>query len=306
MKQLPIDSGMYHSVSREVYDGLPYVNASLLKQMVRSSKTAAYAMKRQPPDSPALRFGSAFHTAILEPHLLPLEVAVAPKIDRRTKEGKQLAAQFEEENKGKTILSHDDMLSIERMQEAISIHKIANDWLAKGDPEVTCVVNPIHGDEPYTLADVTARKERNDTPPVLRRSGKCRIDWVRDDALIDVKTCQDASPEAALRSSVHFGYHLQAAWYRELHRRSVGLDSPLPFIFIFVEKTPPHGVLVCELDKMLLEIGWTVASEALQSVHDWEVWGAEDYAGGKQVTLECPSWLANKYKGMTEAEHVSS
>lgn len=304
-----IETGIYTGVPREGYDFVPFVNCSTLKKVVRSTKAASHALRKQQKWSAALRFGSAFHTAVLEPELFESEVAVAPLLDRRTKIGKQEWADFQADNGHKIILDAKEALAVTRMQQEIQDHELASSFMndPTGQAEVNVLVNPFSGVKPYTMADVLAVNETKKLyPKMLHRACKARVDWVTDTELVDVKTCQDASPDAVVRSVVHFGYHLQAAYYRELYRRAAGHDSVLPFVFIFVEKEAPHGVLVCELDDILLEIGWTQCSEALRQVMDWMSFGQQDYAGGRKLIIECPHWLAKKYESNTEAEHANS
>tara|TARA_R110000796_G_scaffold197524_1_gene313857 strand:+ start:1516 stop:2451 length:936 start_codon:yes stop_codon:yes gene_type:complete len=310
MSEYPdIETGIYTGVPREGYDFVPFVNCSTLKKVVRSTKAADHAIRKQQKDSAALRFGSAFHTAVLEPELFDDEVAIAPTVDRRTKIGKQEWTEFRDSNKHKIVLEAKEAAAIVRMQEEILDHELAAALMGDptGDAEVNVIVNPFSGVNPYTMDEVlSANEAKAIMPTMLHRACKARVDWVTDTELIDVKTCQDASPEAVVRSVVHFGYHLQAAYYRELYRRAAGHDSVLPFVFIFVEKEAPHGVLVCELDDILLEVGWTQCSDALRSVMDWMSFGHQDYAGGRKLIIECPQWLAKKYESRTEAEHANS
>jgi hypothetical protein len=55
--------------------------------------------------TPAMAFGTAVHTFVLEQDRFADEFVVAEKFDRRTKEGKEAAARFEEANQGKTLIT---------------------------------------------------------------------------------------------------------------------------------------------------------------------------------------------------------
>ena len=54
--------------------------------------------------TPAMAFGTAVHTYVLEQDRFAEELVVAEKFDRRTKEGKEAAARFEEANQGKIVI----------------------------------------------------------------------------------------------------------------------------------------------------------------------------------------------------------
>lgn len=293
-------TGLHANVPRETYDNLAFLNASTVKNVLRSSKSAAHAIRKSSSDSPALRFGTAFHTYILEADLFNDEIAVAPEVDKRTTAGKAKFADFAIASKGKTIISKDDHRKLQRMSDEIYGHELAASYLddERGLAELTAVWNPNE----HTAADSLSAKENRF---ILPNALKGRLDWLTPNAIVDIKTCADASPRGVQRSAVQFGYHVQAAFYRELFRRASGSEDLLPFVFVFVEKEAPHGVLVVELDEMFLEIGWTQTSRAIDTVQDWMMFGHSDYAGGRKVTIECPQWLAQQFKGETESEYNS-
>ena len=59
--------------------------------------------------TPAMAFGTAVHTFVLEQERFADEFVVAEKFDRRTKEGKEAAARFEEANQGKALITSEEM-----------------------------------------------------------------------------------------------------------------------------------------------------------------------------------------------------
>ena len=63
--------------------------------------------------------------------------------------------------------------------------------------------------------------------------------------LIDIKTCEDASPEACVRSVASYGYDVQAAHY--LATWEAATSERRGFRFVFIEKSPPHEVSVVDL-----------------------------------------------------------
>jgi hypothetical protein len=80
---------------------------------------------------------------------------------------------------------------------------------------------------------------------------KGRADWVfRTDGgviLLDLKTTEDASPEAFGRSCARYGYHMQAAWYSDGWAACTG-DNVLGFVFGAVESGWPHIAQAYMLD----------------------------------------------------------
>ncbi|MDD7972483.1 PD-(D/E)XK nuclease-like domain-containing protein [Roseinatronobacter alkalisoli] len=63
--------------------------------------------------------------------------------------------------------------------------------------------------------------------------------------LIDLKTIEDASPDAARRAVENYGYDFQGAFYPEVWKAACGEDRDM--IFAFIEKLPPHEVAVVHL-----------------------------------------------------------
>jgi len=77
---------------------------------------------------------------------------------------------------------------------------------------------------------------------------KARPDlWVEDHTLVDIKTTDDASPDAFARTVTTFGYHLQAAHYLTM----TGAEN---FIFVAVERKAPYAVGIYRLDAEWVQI----------------------------------------------------
>lgn len=70
--------------------------------------------------------------------------------------------------------------------------------------------------------------------------------------LYDLKTCEDASPEACMRSVMNYGYDVQARHYLDVWAAATGEERK--FRFVFQEKSPPHEVCVIELSALDLEL----------------------------------------------------
>ena len=111
------------------------ISASDLKRMMKSMATWKYE-KDHPDetDSPAFKFGRAFHKLMLEPDDFDNEWIVAPKFDRRTKEGKEAAAAFEKQAEGKEVIDEETYTTLLEMQKALYETPFVK-LLIKGDHE---------------------------------------------------------------------------------------------------------------------------------------------------------------------------
>lgn len=104
----------------------------------------------------------------------------------------------------------------------------------------------------------------------------CRamIDYAPDnplEPLWDLKTCEDASPDACIRSVTGYGYDLQAAHY--LDTWFAATLQKRGFRFAFVEKAPPYGVSVIELHAGDDDADWMLAAHDKAS-EARRLWGA--------------------------------
>jgi hypothetical protein len=63
--------------------------------------------------------------------------------------------------------------------------------------------------------------------------------------IYDFKTCEDARPEACLKSVLNYGYDVQQEHYRAVWKAATGEDRR--FVFVFQEKSAPHEVTLVSL-----------------------------------------------------------
>ena len=92
-----------------------------IKRMMKSMATWKY-LKDNPQDdkdTPALKFGRAYHKFCLEPYDFENEFVVSPKIDRRTKEGKAAYEEFEKQAAGKEIIDEETYEKLSAMRDVL-------------------------------------------------------------------------------------------------------------------------------------------------------------------------------------------
>lgn len=82
---------------------------------------------------------------------------------------------------------------------------------------------------------------------------KAKIDGISGRFVWDLKTTYNADAESFGRSAAKYGYASQAAHYIQA-AKSIGVDNP-EFLFLCVEKEPPHLVSVIKLDEYDVELG---------------------------------------------------
>jgi hypothetical protein len=239
--------GIYR-MSNEDYHRSNGISRSNLEQLLRSPQhyQAAQAAHEEPTD--AMIVGTAFHVKVLEPDTFEQQVAVAPKIDRRTNAGKEAWGRFQNDNVGKCIITVDQYDQISPMADAVHAHPIARVLLSGGESELS-----------YYAID-----------PTTGVLCKCRPDYYNPGAgwgLVDLKSCLDARPEPFARAAFLHGYHIQSAYYSAVTqsaRKAAGDDRPIEnFFFVCVEKAPPYAVAVYLADDAMKLAGYNAMMEAL-------------------------------------------
>lgn len=220
--QAPSEPGIYAGLSNSAYHAGPGVSKSQLDKLSKSPfhYHAHYlSLKRVSSyETPAMRFGTAVHTAILEPDLFASWV-VMPDVDGRTKEGKAAKALAQEEAaaRGVEVISADDYAKVTAIADSFSRHTHLSSFLDTGHAELSVYWNDA------------------DTGILCR----CRPDWLAPGCVLDLKTTEDASPRAFQRSAYSWRYWVQAAFYLD-GLAANGVDAR-GFIFAAIEKSEPHA-----------------------------------------------------------------
>jgi len=235
-----------------------YLSASALKAFAKSPNHYIQYVMGATETTPAMTFGSAFHCYVLEPKEFKKRYAVAPQVDRRTKAGKEVWNAFVEGVTEREVLTQQDMGLILDMEAAIKHHAPAFKLLG------SC--NQFEQLKEGKISDVNF---------------KGIADGMGDGFIVDLKTCQDASPEAFERTAYNSFYHEQAAAYMELF----GADR---FYWIAIEKNPPYNVAVY----MQSQEAFFKAQHRLKSlIQQWDEWDGKPMSYSDNVfMLNLPKW----------------
>ncbi len=202
------------------------LSKSMLTHFVKSPAHYIAALEEKQEPTKAMVFGTAFHAEMLMPN--PSEhYAVKLKMDGRTKEGKAYNEQFEIQNAGKACIDVTEEASIKGMKDAVWKHPLARQLMEdRGLNEFSVFA---HFTEGY--------------PSVLLKG---RFDAFNPDTgvIIDLKSCEDASPEGFRKAVRLYRYDLQYVQYVWLASQLYNVKE---FYFIAVEKSPPYAVGVYRL-----------------------------------------------------------
>ena len=226
----------FFDVSDEVYFGSKGLSNSAMGKILKS---AAHFMV-EPPQTPALAFGSLVHCSVLERDQLEKRFVRMPKIDRRTKLGKETLAAFQEEHSDKILVKPEDWDLCAAITQKVHSHPIAS-----------------------TLLNGMTHPELASWKTIDGVLCKAKADGWAPDYMLDLKTTKNSSEAFGgfIRSVYDYGYHRQAAHYLEMFYDDFEDKS---FFFIAAEKDPPYNVNVFELDKEYIEIGRKQRDKAIR------------------------------------------
>lgn len=236
-----------------------------LELLLRSPAHYRYSLGNPRPSTAAQELGRLAHAVILEPHTVDRSFA-CEKIDRRTAAGKARALEIEE--RGLTVVSEEQMEMAYGMRDAVMDNPVARILLSSGKAEMSL----FWTDEETGLPC------------------KARPDWWNEDhqVLVDLKTANDASEDAFSRAAGSYSYHMQDAHYTA-GASSCGL-SPVAFLFLVVESSPPHQTAIYVLDETAKHAGAVKIARALTLLAECK--RTDSYPGYPQgiQTLELKPW----------------
>lgn len=239
--------------------------------------------------SPALRFGSLYHTVLLEPDTLGELYATVPadaprrptSIQRNAKKPSLETLEavawwdnFEANTAGKEIVDAEDINRATAMREAVMRHPAARAALTE---------HALHTEASLFWRDPETGVECRGRPDRIRTDG----------LIIDPKTCQDASPEAFQRSAWNYGYYRQAAFYLDAWKLITG-ETPKAFVFIAQESEPPFLTAVYVASPAMIELGRAEIAEDLRRFA--QCLSTDTWPGlpGHPMELTVPAWAMPK------------
>lgn len=277
-----VEPGIYQNLSFDEYAAIDAVNQSLLNQFRKTPKHAKHYLDTGGKSTPAMEFGWLVHLATFEPERFAAEVVTAPKVDKRTKKGKETWAVFQAEHAEKYIADAESFDKISAISKAVHSHESAHELLTgEGANELSIVwMDEEHG------VKCKARLDR-----VTTMNG-----WP---VIPDLKTTRDASPWAFQKSFHSYGYHVQGA--HSLAGAEVLYPTPAGnpyrrFMIVAVESEPPHAVNVFDVDDEAIEQGMKDRDKYMRmwkrcvTTNQWPDWGPG------VNSLDLPAYAYNRWE----------
>ena len=189
-------------ISFKDYQSAKGINASFLKACLQGAYQGYKYLHESKKPSAEMAFGSALHHYILEPDTFIDHYLVQPKVDRRTKVGKEQAEAFERLANGKEIIDEEDLAKIARIHSRLHDNAIFKDLYANTYKEASYFAEFVDGHQ-Y----------------------KARFDMVNPSSgiIVDLKTTRSADRVSFTRDIFNLGYDLQMLHYANV----LGCNHPL-------------------------------------------------------------------------------
>ena len=251
-------------ISNEEYHAHPALSSTDIKTV--ANKSLAHWKGQIRKESVAFDLGSAVHAMLLEPEL---NLVIKGPETRRGKAWSEAYAIAKDE--GRILLTEADYDLAVSMSEACLKNPAANHFL--------------------THSDLLCEKSFFATDPEKDLELKTRPDGLLKEhgIVIDIKTCQDASPEGFARAVRTFGYDIQAAFY--LHVLRLCKIPAKQMIFICIEKDAPHVTACHELSEMYIRHAHNRMEGTLYNIR--QAMDTEEFVTlwPDINTIHLPSWM---------------
>ena len=263
-------------MTEQEYRQHPAISRSDLFKIKESPEKFKYHMDNPESPTPSLIFGQLFHAMALQPETVDEQFVIDPKINKRSNAGKDEWKAFLEANEGKTIITDDMYQLATEMCKALYANEAARK-LIDGEKE-----------KPFFWIDELTGEECKCRTDVITKIGDLNI-------IVDLKSAESAATENFTKDAVKYGYDFQSAHYKTGVEKNTGKEYI--FVFIVVEKKPPHAVNILQADELFIRRGYDIFRELIGIYHDCKQTGNWYGYLGKfnQInSLALPAWLAKE------------
>ena len=285
-----LEAGVYDNIQAEDYHRIFGLTKSGLMELRRSPAHFWNWMNGTPTESTkAMNFGTACHTLVFEPHKWADEICVIPEDAPKKPTKAQLEAKepsdkaiesitwwnnFEKNKKGRAIITAEEEVEARLLAQAV-----------RNNDEVRAYL-----DHPSAKAEVSiVSKERVKGLDIVCK-GRCDLLTMDGTVMVDLKTCEDASPEGFGKSFMKMGYWMQAAHYLAIAKHS-GMKVE-KFIFVAAEKSPPYCTALYSLTTEDLEKAWKIRQRLMEQLSDCIARNNFPAYSKGVHELTMPSWIA--------------
>jgi|TARA_B100001939_G_scaffold339544_1_gene346469 hypothetical protein len=234
----------FPNISNHEYHNSAGISSSTIRKFGVSE---LHAVKEEIEHTPALRFGSAAHSYIVEGEsAFAKEVAIISG-SMYSAANKDIVAECQD--KGITCISQKDFETIKAMSD--NMLPYGDKLLHPSDNEYPCdYFNYPYERALYWWEDEVLCKLKAD---VIRYPDTPMHDS-KDLIVVDYKTTKSCNPDSFVASIRQYGYQYQAAWYaRGFEKAGFRVRE---FVFVAQEKTNPYATKIFKINTDNLEKYW--------------------------------------------------
>ena len=222
------------NLSNEDYHSSEPISSSNCKDLLISPWLYNYKRQNKTASTPAMKFGTMFHSLVLEHENFDNEYVVADIPKRNTKQGKADYQELVETVGARQLVSTDDFLQAQEMRHN----------LAKNDLVRTLLSGGVAEQSVFWVGEAT------------KVHCKARADYININQgyIVDLKTT------SSLADDINFGfttkkynYDLSASFYIDGFKQAINKD--FDFYFIVIESSPPFNYGIYKLSSGLIEQG---------------------------------------------------
>ena len=246
------------------------MSASQLKAFLNHSpKAFQYYLDHPKPATIYMQQGELVDHLITRPDTFDDSYVVAPKVNKRTKAGKEEWAAFEAlaESKGARVIDEEMLHNAERIVSVISNDPIASDYLVGS------------GQEPFYWHDEEFDVDCRYMPD---------LEDPEQSLLVDLKKTRSASPSGFARQAYQLGYDVQMAHYAEGYRKRHG-EYPRTIALLAYEWDAPHDCSVHVVSEAFLDEGRRRREEAIVGIKECR--GCNEWPSYGLHVIDPPNWV---------------
>jgi len=244
------------------------LSCSMLKPLLVSPAHFQVALTQPPKQTEAMVFGSVLHLLVLEPHLLPQEVAIFPGVaSRRTSEYKEFVAARPD----KMVIDEPTFSEARALADKVMgtpyKGRVLGKFIEESVPEAT-----VYYTDPTTGLRI-----------------RLRMDAFHPELTFDVKSTRHGDARAFLRDAIDMDYDLQAFLYSFGRGLYEGSQLLKPFVFVAAETEAPYSISTLSAGSTFMDNGarkYQAALTAYKACSETGLW--PDL--GTDAELEIEPW----------------
>lgn len=244
------------------------LNWSTLRHIATSAKLLRWRVEHPQADNQALLCGRSIHCAILEPEEFPKRWVTTTPCQAKTKNGEPCRSDGSLYSLGTwycRVRGHAPLGAVDSPGDGIEIIDAAGLELTRMCAESVAA----HGPACRLLQGGRAEQEIEWTDPESGTECRGRIDYLRPNDLVDLKTTRRETLREFAADAARHLYHGQLAWYTDgaIAAGRLPVDAAPPYV-VAVSTVEPFDIAAFQLSKITLEAGRILVRDLIKKYQE--------------------------------------